>query len=655
MVRTFALAAVALGGAQAAVLNKSTGRIAPYGTAISNSHTQAFSTGKFIVHDAHHGPAGCAYETEKLDCQTVSSCSFIDPATGVATTAQCPLVPRGTWQKTITKTCMCIKHAPIPKCAGGQVFASCANACTATCTNLHPVCSSTCVRRCACPSSLPLWDAQLEQCVARNTCKAAMLEGTNGMCHEDEKAEKAFEWTKKFGCGKTLEYGWWFEHGSDAEGTVTKVFSAFTQLGKKMSVSEAKSVCDRMGAQCAAFVFGLKDIKILSKIASKHALAGAKEHTSDGMYYKPVCPTPLHPADGAYEVVGGGQGAIARVRCGPGFSLVGSAKRTCQVDGTWDGTDPYCERNRCLDPPPIHQNGKVLMENGVATYSCDPGFALSGSRERTCKEGVWSGTQPACELSCSKAGISKPPQHGKIDASQEDLAHKLTGVANSVIEYACKAGYKVAGAQPYSMCKAPAAVKGKVKASPAWTKPLYTCKPVECPEPKQIAHASLSDNGPDFYGEVGDVDYPVGRIAKYQCHTGYQMLGPQISTCRGTGEWSAVPICVKFFQCQHTSCTMHGHSVQLQLRFGKGHHMNVQHGSANGHDRPLGAIGNPIPEELEKMSHRCRFDPNAAGGVGACECICWHQDTVLAAQHMSHGRNKGSLDVNQAGFRPNEM
>jgi hypothetical protein len=644
--KVYALATLVV-SSQALLISKTTGKIRRSGE-LESSHMQVFSTGKFHVIEKHHGPAACAYETERLDCKKVSSCTYVDSATGNAVKSACPLVPKGSWTKISSKSCMCVKHAPIPKCSGGQVYASCANACTATCTNLHPVCSSTCVRRCACPSTQPLWDVQMKQCVERNTCQAAMLEGNNGMCHENEKTENDSQWTEKFGCGKQLKFGWWFEHGADAEGTVSKTFSALTENGARMSVAEAKSVCDKMGTLCDAFVFSETDIKILSTITAKHKLADAARN-NNGLYYKPVCPTPLHPADGAYEVVGGGVGAIARVRCGPGFQLVGSAKRTCRLNGTWGGSDPYCERNKCLDPPPIHQNGKVLMENGIATYSCDPGFALEGSRERTCTNGVWSGMQPKCELSCDKTGIHKPPQHGKIDPSQEDLAHKLSGVANSVIQYSCNSGYVVSGTKPYSTCTVKAAT-----VAPSWSEPTYECKPVECPEPQQIAHASLSDNGPDFYGETGDVDYPVGRIAKYQCHTGYQMLGPQISTCQGNGKWSAVPICVKFFQCKHTKCKMHGHSVQLMLRQnnGPGKSMHVEHGNGDDHDRPLGATGSIAPEKLEKMSHRCRYDPNAGvDGEGACECICWHQDDLIQQQHAISGRNGVRLDLAGDGFR----
>ncbi|XP_072172430.1 uncharacterized protein [Diadema setosum] len=46
-------------------------------------------------------------------------------------------------------------------------------------------------------------------------------------------------------------------------------------------------------------------------------------------------------------------------------------------------------------PPPA--NGAVDIVETTATYSCDPGFTLSGSEVRTCESGTWSGTETRCD------------------------------------------------------------------------------------------------------------------------------------------------------------------------------------------------------------------------------------------------------------------
>ena len=43
-------------------------------------------------------------------------------------------------------------------------------------------------------------------------------------------------------------------------------------------------------------------------------------------------------------------------------------------------------------------NGKILIENGKATYMCDLGFLLNGKECRTSDlSNNWSGSQPVCE------------------------------------------------------------------------------------------------------------------------------------------------------------------------------------------------------------------------------------------------------------------
>ena len=47
------------------------------------------------------------------------------------------------------------------------------------------------------------------------------------------------------------------------------------------------------------------------------------------------------------------------------------------------------------------ENGNVVFTtttfDSVATYSCDPGYALNGNAKRRClADGTWSGTIPSC-------------------------------------------------------------------------------------------------------------------------------------------------------------------------------------------------------------------------------------------------------------------
>ena len=132
-------------------------------------------------------------------------------------------------------------------------------------------------------------------------------------------------------------------------------------------------------------------------------------------------------------------GNVALYSCDEGLVLTGSTARVCGNDGLWTPTTPICEgqctnwrlqwiyfRNRehCLERflycavidflfallstvPTCGQlsgpvNGALSLSSGVsegsvATYTCNPGFTLTGSVTRTCtSEGGWTPAAPVC-------------------------------------------------------------------------------------------------------------------------------------------------------------------------------------------------------------------------------------------------------------------
>ncbi len=71
-------------------------------------------------------------------------------------------------------------------------------------------------------------------------------------------------------------------------------------------------------------------------------------------------------------------------------------------------------QNPCTDPPPVitcsnlssPANGTIKYNNmnpqrllgTVATYTCNPGYTLSGNEARTCESDMmWSGSDPTCQ------------------------------------------------------------------------------------------------------------------------------------------------------------------------------------------------------------------------------------------------------------------
>ncbi|XP_064387977.1 uncharacterized protein LOC135336177 [Halichondria panicea] len=80
-------------------------------------------------------------------------------------------------------------------------------------------------------------------------------------------------------------------------------------------------------------------------------------------------------------------GRVASISCNLGFSLVGSSERTCTNRG-WSGTTPNCVYD--CGPLPVPRNGSVDTSTGTtegktATYSCNEGYNLIGSSTRNCQ------------------------------------------------------------------------------------------------------------------------------------------------------------------------------------------------------------------------------------------------------------------------------
>ncbi|KAM7135057.1 complement factor B [Molossus nigricans] len=89
--------------------------------------------------------------------------------------------------------------------------------------------------------------------------------------------------------------------------------------------------------------------------------------------------------------------------CYDGYTLRGSANRSCQVTGRWDGQTAICDNGAGYCPNPGIPIGtrkvgtQYRLEDSV-TYHCSRGLTLRGSQQRTCQEGgSWSGTEPSCQ------------------------------------------------------------------------------------------------------------------------------------------------------------------------------------------------------------------------------------------------------------------
>ncbi|XP_037375329.1 complement factor B [Talpa occidentalis] len=89
--------------------------------------------------------------------------------------------------------------------------------------------------------------------------------------------------------------------------------------------------------------------------------------------------------------------------CYDGYTLRGSANRTCQANGRWDGQTAICDNGATYCPNPgipigTRKVGTQYRLGDSVTYYCSRGLTLRGSQRRTCQEGgSWSGTEPSCQ------------------------------------------------------------------------------------------------------------------------------------------------------------------------------------------------------------------------------------------------------------------
>ncbi|KAI0236132.1 hypothetical protein LSAT2_013301 [Lamellibrachia satsuma] len=137
-------------------------------------------------------------------------------------------------------------------------------------------------------------------------------------------------------------------------------------------------------------------------------------------------------------------------KCHKGFAMTsGDKRRTCQLDSSWNGTEPTCVIMRCNDPPAVANTtwcvDKKSFEQRVI-YKCLPRFELvSGELAKVCSSELqWTGEDPVCVESTGdwdyvmKEDEPKTPKEkmmAKIGykASDDKVDHMATGIVASVL------------------------------------------------------------------------------------------------------------------------------------------------------------------------------------------------------------------------------
>ncbi|XP_078251223.1 sushi, von Willebrand factor type A, EGF and pentraxin domain-containing protein 1 isoform X2 [Rhinoraja longicauda] len=250
-------------------------------------------------------------------------------------------------------------------------------------------------------------------------------------------------------------------------------------------------------------------------------------------------------------------GSAVSYLCNNGYYLLGDYKLFCTDDGNWSGVVPVCldfdecalgsdcdKRSDCINTigsytctcrPPYTGHGKNCTDpvqcrdpgrpaHGLAegaehfvgsqvTFSCEDGYKLNGTANVTCLEdGRWSEAVPRCQArSCGMPGV---PANGTTEGTDFTYSMKVV--------YSCNKGYVLSGAVEISCL-----------ANGSWSHQAPTCEPLMCPTPQDSDNGRYIVNGISYLSTV-----------TYICNSGYQLHGPDILVCNGTGQWNGtIPVC----------------------------------------------------------------------------------------------------------------
>ncbi|XP_073244376.1 P-selectin-like isoform X1 [Porites lutea] len=266
-----------------------------------------------------------------------------------------------------------------------------------------------------------------------------------------------------------------------------------------------------------------------------------------------------------------GQAAV-QFHCNKTHRLIGKPRLEC-INGRWNGVLPFCEKLKSCAPLSTPGNGTLhgsdTSHGAKASFACLTGFDLFGSRTLTCSNGVWNTITPTCKAQCQK--ITHPLNgrkygtrfsHGAIASFECNVGYKLVGSRsllcvdgkwnasvpvcnamlcprpsippNSYVIYPGIKGSYVHGIKLFLGCRDGYYLTG----SPimdcnhtVWSKVEFRCI-AKCPALRQLKN-----------GIITHVTLRNGGEVKIKCLTNYTLDGSSKRFCR-KGKWSdGLPTC----------------------------------------------------------------------------------------------------------------
>ncbi|XP_075228633.1 sushi, von Willebrand factor type A, EGF and pentraxin domain-containing protein 1-like isoform X2 [Lycorma delicatula] len=234
-------------------------------------------------------------------------------------------------------------------------------------------------------------------------------------------------------------------------------------------------------------------------------------------------------------------GSVVRYSCKPGFKSDGDSTdvmAVCKLNGNWDlfKQDVNCIRIPMCSPLTKIEHGSVVTSSktfNVGTQviiSCDLGYKVSGSIQRTClNDFSWAGDESVClPITC--------PQLSKFVNITSDIELNEENVTFGAISTAkC-----ISGLQLLVNSKPVDSVNWTCSKDGVWQtdfdisdiKCLQQQTKKECSTPEAPLHGYI----PLLPEEI--ILHPVGSTFQLQCRQGYLLNGTSETVCLNTGIWS---------------------------------------------------------------------------------------------------------------------
>ncbi|XP_064397056.1 sushi, von Willebrand factor type A, EGF and pentraxin domain-containing protein 1-like isoform X3 [Halichondria panicea] len=254
---------------------------------------------------------------------------------------------------------------------------------------------------------------------------------------------------------------------------------------------------------------------ILMGVASRTCMADRNWSDAEPTCEPVVCPSLSNPANGIVDLSQGTSlNAVATYSCNVGYRLEGTGQRTCGSEGGWSDTQPVCEEVTCPDDRVNPINGAIQIITGLnfgslVTYLCDPTYALIGTSTQTCEaNGLWTDEPPTCQM------IGCPDRANPINGT----SIRLTA---NVVQFSCDRGFTLSDSiLAFSQCEPTTGL---------WSGPVPSCIIEDCGPPPAISDGTVDSTGTVYLSE-----------AAYSCETGFrvQPLASSVRVCEVGGVWS---------------------------------------------------------------------------------------------------------------------